>query len=142
MPAAAAAARAFSASCGAVTMIVAPESFSWRASSSAPYIGLAVVLVPPSSATAKKTAAYSGTFGLYRQSTSPRPKPRARSAARQCSISVRSPPYVSTRPLDPSMSAGSFHHPPACSKTNSPSVTSGIGTSGKGLRKIISALVS
>ena len=63
-PEAAAAAHARSASIGMVTTILAPESRSCRPSSSAPYIGLAVVLMPPMDATPKNTAAYSGRFGL------------------------------------------------------------------------------
>ena len=49
---------------GTVIRKRARESTSCLASSSAVYSGLAVVLMPPSEATASKTTAYSGRLGL------------------------------------------------------------------------------
>ena len=55
---------ALSRNAGVVSRKRARESTSCLASSSAVYSGLAVVLTPPSDATARKMLAYSGTFGL------------------------------------------------------------------------------
>src|SRR6185503_4072082 len=96
-----------------------------------------VVTTPPSAATAWKTTAYSGPFGAHRASTSPRPNPRsARPAATDPTARTRSP-YVSVRPVGPSISAGRSPRSAACSRTNAGRVTSGTVTSPSGLSKII-----
>ena len=64
IPVRAAASLARSRTAGTVIRKRAPESLSCTASSSAVYVGLTVVLIPPRDATAWKATTYSGQFGL------------------------------------------------------------------------------
>src|SRR5205085_5035439 len=64
--------------------------------------------------------------------------PRARPAAAR-RIPSASSPYVSTRPLGPSISAGLWARRAACRRTYSVTVTSGIVTTGESLSMIIVA---
>ena len=64
-----------------VTRIEAAASFNWNLISSAPYVGLTVVTVPPATAAPWKATAYSGRLGETRASVSPGPNPRDQSFA-------------------------------------------------------------
>ncbi len=71
-------------------MIVAPESTSCLCTSWCVYVGLIVVITPPTSATPWKITAYSGMFGDISASTSPLPKPFAvRPPANECAAAAR-----------------------------------------------------
>src|SRR2546425_4600152 len=68
---------------------------------------------------------------MKRASTSPRRNPRAVSPAASRSTPAASCPYVSARPLGPSISAGWSARSAAPASTKRCSATSGTGTSGR-----------
>ena len=64
-----------------VTRIEAPESASWRSTSSGVAAGLMPVTAPPAVIAASATPTHGAMFGALMASTSPGPKPREASSA-------------------------------------------------------------
>ena len=102
---------------GTVSRNLAPESWSWKATSSAVYRELIVVATP-----ARRwpwyASAYSGTFGENMPNTSPLQKPLLGSPAPAPRSLRRAARRSASRPLGPSTSAGRSARSSARSSTN------------------------
>ncbi len=100
------AARALSASAAAATSSLAPESSSWCAISWLVFAGLTGVTAAPSRTIAWNTTPNSGEFGALSATTSPFATPSAARPAAARRTRSSSSPYVSTKPVALSTSAG------------------------------------
>ena len=116
-----------------VIRIFAPESFSWKAISSAVYSELIGLITQPAAAIPWKTTGYQGVLGQRTATTSPLRSPLAARAAATRSTYPASWPWVMTSPLRPSIRAGASGRSRPAARTNSGTETSGISTSGYGL---------
>src|SRR6185295_6918968 len=98
--------------------------------------GLTVVRMPPASATAWKTTAYSAQLGAITATTSPFASPLSNQPLACRRTASSNSPYVIVRPVAPSMKAALPAKRPACSSVYGVRGEAGRLTDGNGLVKV------